>query len=356
MAYEHVLWERTLAEVESSGHAVLCTVIHTHGSSPRESGTRMVMGTRGTVAGTVGGGCAEAEVAVLARKLLAGHAQARQLELDLAGDLNDDQAQQCGGTMSVFVERMDKRDLATLKALVQAERGAGGWVVSRISSDDTQIRLAFEQTSQAVMQRIGGDFSPEAVEDKPALIDGSHGRFFVQFVGRSEALFIVGSGHVAVPLSDFALRLGYRVTVIDDRPEYASREHFSGAAHIEIGEHAQLLARQPINAQSSIVIVTRGHRHDELALRAALATHARYIGMIGSKRRAIETLKRLAADGFDPGRLADVRTPVGLDIGAQSPEEIALAIMAEVVACRRGGSGMPLRDRRPGGGTQPQFR
>jgi xanthine dehydrogenase accessory factor len=132
------------------------------------------------------------------------------------------------------------------------------------------------------------------------------------------------------------------VTVIDDRPEYADPKRFPEAERVIRGRFEEVLAAYPLDATTYVVTVTRGHRHDEASLRCVIGRGAAYVGMIGSRRRAAAVLQHLREEGLDPAALAEVRTPIGLDIGAESPEEIAVSIMAEIVMHRRGGTGAPL--------------
>ena len=161
-------------------------------------------------------------------------------------------------------------------------------------------------------------------------------------------LVIAGAGHVGASLARLAALVGYRVTLIDDRREFVKRELFSSESEQSIDlvaadDWSQAMSGAIGNGRGvSVAIVTRGHKQDEDCLRAATSASLDYIGMIGSKRRTNIVLDKLREEGADDGRLRKVRAPIGLDIGAVSPEEVALAILAEIVAERRRGSGLPL--------------
>lgn len=161
------------------------------------------------------------------------------------------------------------------------------------------------------------------------------------------ALVIVGAGHVARPLCRIGAMLGFRVTVLDDRPEFATRERFPEAEEVRAADFADPFAGVRLEGDSYLVLVTRGHKYDFEALRDVLRRPAlpAYVGMIGSRRRTRAALEQLARDGIDVERLEAVHAPVGLDLGGETPEEIAVAVAAELVMARRGGSGVPLRDR-----------
>lgn len=157
-------------------------------------------------------------------------------------------------------------------------------------------------------------------------------------------LIVVGGGHVGLALATFGEQLGFAVTVIDDREDFANRERFPMAEHVLFGEIDEQLDSITLDQTAHVVLVSRGHRQDEIALRHAVAQQPGYLGMIGSQRRTATVLQHLTDEGFDPAALAAVSTPIGLDIGAETPEEIALSILAEIVMLRRGGTGARMRD------------
>ncbi len=160
-------------------------------------------------------------------------------------------------------------------------------------------------------------------------------------------LVIVGAGHIARPLCAVGALLGFRVTVLDDRPEFATRERFPEATRVLRADFADPFRDVAIHAGTHLVLVTRGHKYDFEALRSLLRgpRAPAYVGMVGSRRRVRAALEQLVREGVPRERLAAVHAPIGLDVGAETPEEIAVAIAAEIVLLRRGGTGAPLRDR-----------
>ena len=184
-----------------------------------------------------------------------------------------------------------------------------------------------------------------------------HFQVMLEVHERPATLVVVGGGHVGKALSVIGDLCGFSVTVIDDRPEYANAERFPEADKVIRGRFDEVLRDLPVDRSTYIVCVTRGHKHDETSLRQVVGKPAAYIGMIGSRRRVSAVLQHLVEEGADPEAVARVRTPIGLDIGAETPEEIAVAIMAEVIQVRRGGSGQPLlKARRPVKGVAPAER
>lgn len=173
-------------------------------------------------------------------------------------------------------------------------------------------------------------------------IQGGDVEIFFEVLQRAPRLVIVGAGHIAMPLARMAKLLDFEVVVLDDRPEYASPERFPDADQVLVGPFRETLAQVPIHADTCIVLVTRGHVHDRACLEQVLDSPACYIGMIGSKLRVRTVMRHLKEGGRDVSKLRRVHAPIGLDIGSQTPAEIALAIMAEIVNVRRGGKAPSL--------------
>lgn len=165
---------------------------------------------------------------------------------------------------------------------------------------------------------------------------------FLEVLEPQPQLLIVGAGHIAVPLAQFGKMLGYEVVVLDDREKYANVERFPTADRVIAADFGTTLQDFPITPATYVVIITRAHTYDEESLRIILHKPWAYLGMIGSRRRVQTVLRTLAGEGYDQERLGDIRAPIGLDLGSETPEEIALSIVAEVAAVRRGGSGQPL--------------
>jgi xanthine dehydrogenase accessory factor len=173
-------------------------------------------------------------------------------------------------------------------------------------------------------------------------VEGGDVDLFFEVLAQPPRLIIVGAGHIAVPLAHMAKLLDFEVVVLDDRPEYAQPERFPEVDRILVGPYAETLAQLPINPDTYVVLVTRGHVHDQACLERVLGSEAAYIGMIGSKRRVRTVMERAHAAGHEPAKLQRVFAPIGLDISAETPAEIAVAIMAEIVNVRRGGRGASL--------------
>jgi len=205
----------------------------------------------------------------------------------------------------------------------------------------TALALAHFRHHDTRLARLDATFAEVSGRHQPSTID-----LLLEVVEPPPSVLIVGAGHIGRALCRLAADAGFAVTVIDDRPDYADPEKLPGASSVICDEIGAAIDRAPIGSQTSVVLVSRGHKQDELALRRAVLRPAGYVGMIGSKRRTSTVLRHLAEEGYPREALDRVRTPIGLDIGAETPEEIAVSILAEIILVRRGGTGQPMYYRR----------
>jgi xanthine dehydrogenase accessory factor len=189
------------------------------------------------------------------------------------------------------------------------------------------------RTREAAVVRY--DLSDSVSEDS-GLICGGQMEVFIEPLDPSPRLFIAGAGHVSAHLARIAAGAGFAVHIVDDRARFASRERFPDAATVDAAEIATFLAAADLPPAGFVVIVTRGHAHDLAAMRAIAGRDLRYVGMIGSRAKVARIMDTLAAEGVPPDWLKAVRAPIGLRIGAVTPEEIAVSIVAELIAVRRG--------------------
>ena len=361
------LWDRAEALLADGKSFVLATIIRTRGSVPREVGAKMVVPPEGQPFGTIGGGCGEGEVLRRAYPVLEQNLPPRIVEVDLTGDFDQDVIQVCGGLMDVALDVWrpeDHRELAhSLAEATRARRptalvtaldalggslspgakgclsvGRGGPAVSpTLSLDQTLVETFSASVTDGKSQLFAVSPQGQAVEEVVARRE-DWPRVFVDVQSGQQTLIIAGAGHIAQPLCEIAHLMGFRTIVVDDRWAFANAERFPHAADIRVGPFGQVLDSLEINEQTFVVVVTRGHVHDEESVRVALHKSPAYLGMIGSKRRAKTTLERLAEQGFSPEQLSRIHTPMGLDIAAETPAEIAVAIAAEIVRARHRGS------------------
>lgn len=256
-----------------------------------------------------------------------------------------------------------------LPAALEARARGEGAVIVTLIADRRDIR-ARPGTRMVIFEsgRVEGAIDPlfdpllvteaaEALETQASrmrsyVLDDAGGRrarlqegvldVFFEVLHRPPLLVVVGCGHIAVPLVKLAKLIDFEVVAIDDRPEYATRERFPDADNILVGPYPEMLGRVPIDSGTYIVLVTRGHVHDQACLEQVLGSPAAYIGMIGSKHRVRTVLRHLEEEGIDPPRLQRVYAPIGLDIASHTPAEIAVSIIAEIISVRRGGKAPSL--------------
>jgi len=240
--------------------------------------------------------------------------------------------------MVVRVEGATPRDVGT-KMVVYADGRTAG-TVGGGKVEALVIREAVEAIQQGASRLV--HYALRDAEAGDPGICGGEVDVFLDVAVPKPTLLVVGAGHVAVPVAEIGHLCEFRVVVVDDRPDVVSEDRFPHAERIA-ADIVDTLKGWPIGPQTHIVIVTRGHAQDEDALRTVIGSSAGYIGMIGSRHKVRAVLDRLRADGVDEALIRRVRTPIGLDIGAETPAEIAVSILAEVLMLRQGRSGQPMR-------------
>jgi xanthine dehydrogenase accessory factor len=282
----------------------MCVLVRARGSTPQAAGAKMLVLADGRTIGTLGGGCVEAEVRSRALAQLAAGTPANLYDFRLDHDYGWDDGLICGGVMDVHVRVLDRSDLPRFESLLQDLRSGASidFVVPLESTDEQKAYV-------------------ETVRPPPKLV-------------------IAGGGHVGQSLGMLAAALDFRLTVIDDRPGYVTADRFPCAADRIVGDIETELLKAAIDPQTYVVIVTRGHRNDGRALAAVVNSVAKFVGLIGSKRKIKTIFDDLMQQGVALEKIARVHAPIGLEIGAVSPAEIAVSIAAELVAVRRGRDGM----------------
>lgn len=353
-----------LKEAVDTGQTVaLATIIRTAGSTPREVGAKMMIHPEGRHAGTVGGGCGEAEVLRQALDVIASR-QAAIVRVDLTGEISLESDGICGGVMEVLVEPWPPADEEPAHWRPLLERLAGGeaagpWALAtRLPPAPVQHLLITPDELDAIQERshaFGRAVERLLAERRSGLVTllDSGETWFVDVHRARPTVVIAGAGHIAVPLAQMAKMLDFRVIVIDDRPTFVNPARFPTADQLICDHFDKALRSLSIDPDTYIVIITRGHQHDVTCLRAVIRSPAGYIGMIGSRRRVRGVFELLEQEEGIPRELLErVHAPIGLDIGAKTPAEIALSILAEIVKVYRGGQAVSLsqylRGQRPG--------
>ena len=300
------LLTQIIQRVERAERFGVCVVAATRGSTPQKSGAIMVVLLGAQTLGTIGGGCVEAEVRVRTLQMMEAGGTAL-LNFNLDHDHGWDDGLVCGGNMTVAVQI-----LGTAESVAP-------------------YRAARDRL-------LEGEAADLNISVQDAQSNWSH---FVLPIPPPPRLIIAGAGHVGSALALIAQQMGFAVTVIDDRADYASAARFPGAL-CRVGAVETELGEIQINAHTYVVIVTRGHRRDALALAAVIGSPAAYIGLIGSKRKVITIYQELQLQAVSSEAISRVHAPIGLDIGAVTPAEIAVSIAAELIAVRRAKQGPPF--------------
>lgn len=339
--------DRWRAEGVAVGRAML---VRAHGSAPRPEGAVLLATADGRIAGSVSGGCVEAAVVVDIEEVRRT-GQARVLEYGFSDEVARDAGLACGGRIDVLVEpdvRPEVVDAATARGraviTVLPANGTPG-LVDRVvvvsedgmvdgSAGDAQVDRSLAQAAQHALE-IG----------RSRVVEAGDRTYFVEVFARRPRLVIVGAVQVAIPLVSMARTLGYETIVIDGRSAFATAERFPGVDRLVVGWPDDVAGEIALGPADSVAVLSHDPKFDEPAIVEALRRGCRYVGAIGSRRTQADRRSRLAAAGVSESDLARLRGPIGLDLGGRDPAETALAIMAEVVAARFGGSGMPMRDR-----------
>ena len=314
------VWRAAADLIREGASGALATVARVRGSTPVPAGTKMLVGAEGRLIGSVGGGCVEAEVigaALEAQRRRAPTLLTHHLNADIAGDLG----LSCGGTVDIFVEPL-VAEQAYVGVLESAATAESGLVRTATDWNTGGPIKTFEQLTDA---RAGA-----------AATLSRDGRFVEERLLLAPRVFVFGAGHVGAAIARAAAAAGFRVVVIDDRAEYADPTRFPNGVDVLASDVDGALARYPLLAADAVVIATRGHRNDALILERVATSPAGYVGLLGSRRKKVVVTKGLKSAGVPAKSLQRVRVPVGLAIGAVTPEEIAVSVVAELIAWRRG--------------------
>lgn len=309
-----------LSEWTRAGEEIaVATVVETWGSSPRPLGSKMVVTRSGKMAGSVSNGCIEGAVFEEAQKVLKA-GEPKVAAFGVADDVAFDVGLACGGHIEVFVQPLGR---------------------------------VHEQLIEMLQRNVPATLRTNLVTGEVELVEGApsgselarrEGDMFVEPFRRPAHLIIIGAIHIAIPLHRLAKLMGYRVTIVDARARFATKERFPEADELIVAWPDEAMARLSIDNSSYVVILTHDPKFDLPALRSVLGKQAGYVGAIGSRKTNQNRFDTLRAEGFTEEQLAQVHGPIGLDLGGRGAEETALGILAEITTVRFGGSGAFKRD------------
>ena len=350
--------EKSLIELEQGKKIVLATVVNTKGSTPQKIGSKLLIRKDGSTIGTLGGGCVEGDIWFESKTMLEENTpeESRYREYTLNQELAEEEGLVCGGTMFFLLDKLEpnKSNIAYLRTLQNSLNGKEGGksLITLVDSTNNKIMTGtkkifdFDQTSNIKNDEIFAD--PNQIEDVinnrqnkcVKLEDGNE--WYVEMYTTPSTLLICGGGHIANSLAPLAHKLNFNVWITDDRKEFANRNRFPNAERIVNDLPENALKSLPVTENTYIIIATRGHRYDLVATQAAVSTNAKYIGLLGSMRKAILVSEDLLKNGIPEDKVKAIRSPVGLDLRGRSPDEIAVSIIAEMLMIREGGTGLSM--------------
>lgn len=327
----------------------VATVIQTWGSAPRGVGSKMALTPAGNLSGSVSGGCVETSVFEAGLEVIETSTP-QLLHFGVADETAWEVGLACGGTIEVFVEKLTEPVLQFWRKVVAQElaaavatviRGNAAWLGKKMllnelgetSGDD--LPFALPQLKAALET---GQSSRQTIPSPPHSLTASSNEleFFIEAHIPAPQLICIGAGHISIALTQIAKIVGYRTTVIDPRTAFANTERFPHVDRLMAQWPNDAMKQVPLSRGTAIAALTHDPKIDDIALIAALNSNAFYIGALGSKKTHAQRIERLKAAGLSDAALARIHAPIGLDIGARTPEEIALAVMAEIVGGGRG--------------------
>jgi xanthine dehydrogenase accessory factor len=346
----------TIDKLSEKGRTgVVATIIRQTGSAPRGTGTKCLILDDGSLVGTIGGGILEARTLEAAREIFDTGLPVR-LYFSLQGSDVAGTDMLCGGQVEVFLEPVSARNPTHIKIFRMAgkslSQGGGGLLITLIDREKWQRagvpKMFLGKDGEKVGSLQGAQGIEDALFEKSGKLmrsrnlslfsmrddQGNLSEVLVEPVVADSFLYVFGAGHVSKQIVPLANRVGFHVAVIDDREEFADPGLFPEADEIHCTPFEGVMESLVIDKSAFVVIVTRGHVHDKTVLAQSLKTGAKYIGMIGSRRKRDIIYQKLLEEGFTQKDIGRVHSPIGLDIGAETPEEIAVSIVAELIQVR----------------------
>lgn len=337
--------EYAISLLEDGQPVVLAQIVRQVGSAPRSLGSRCLIHQDGSIFGTIGGGLLEFKVQQRAVELFEeGKSEIYPFHMTSEDVAKSDMC--CGGIVDIYIEPMspDNRDnlkllKRTLELINNNEKGTLlSFLANGLGSGCTERRMLVAADG-AVMGHIpqcSDRVIDWAATNKARLFVGSEPDHlvFADPINTASELVLCGAGHVANCVAPLAKMAGFRVVVVDDREEFSNLERYPSADNVQVLSFDSMFDHIAVTDKSYIAILTRGHAHDRTVLKAALSTDAAYIGMVSSSRKRELLFNSLEDEGFGRAQLEQIRTPIGLDIAAETPEEIAISIVAEMIKIR----------------------
>lgn len=335
------MFNKLLQTLESGRPAVLVTVVASSGSTPRGAGARMLITDEGRIAGTIGGGAVEYRSELMAAEVLKDKNSHLHPFLLHKNDV-EDLGMICGGDVQVYFSYMDpakERNKLLAKQIIRMiDSNETSWILLDITEGDGGEMCIFGQDSGAVCGQIPNGLS-DRLSYKPVQIESGGRKYYCEKLVQAGKVYIIGGGHVAQALVPILSSVDFPCVIVEDREEYCRPELFKGLAETILAPIDHLNRAVTITKNDYICIMTRGHKNDEIAEAQALETKACYIGVIGSRKKIAGVNARLKERGWKDEDLKRITTPIGLDIKAETPAEIAISITGQLIQVRAGLTG-----------------
>jgi xanthine dehydrogenase accessory factor len=351
------LYAEIMKALEKREKVALATLVSRVGSAPRGVGAKYLIKEDGTSFGSIGGGCVEAEVWQGAQEVME-KGKGGVLHFKLTAEQLAEGGLICGGNIDIFVEPLSEEFLNIYREVAKIKQKGGAAILATLISVDhafpkggssklllrsTGEKVGFLMDGEGLEQKIQNEARTLFNEKRPRVLawrserEGSpwnEMELLLEPILSEPTVYIFGAGHISQQLTPLVKRVDFKVTVIDDRDMFANRERFPDADEVIVSEFERCFERINIDETSYIVIVTRGHLYDGFVLEQAIKTGASYIGMIGSKKKIRVLFQNLIDKGIPGEALERVYAPIGLDINSETPEEIAISIVAQLVKVR----------------------
>jgi xanthine dehydrogenase accessory factor len=348
------IYQEIYRELTQGREVILATIIRQKGSSPRSQGTQFLIRADGTFFGSIGGGRLEADVLTAAPDLFSKRKN-QMIYFRLRGEEVAETEMICGGEVDVYLEHLSDQDSEQRevfkKILGVRQQGRPCLIATLLEDEGSEVQkptkvlydpeeipgLGTASWITPVIQQL-----PQVLESNQAtllatVLEGKEKKIFLEPLIAPSIVYIFGAGHISLSLCPLVKMVGFQVVIFDDRGEFANSQRFPEADEIVVRPFEQILHEVSFGPNAFIVVVTRGHLHDHQILRKVLKGAPRYIGMIGSRHKREAVFKALREEGFSEKQIRSVYSPIGLDIQAETPEEIAVSITAELIQVRAQG-------------------
>jgi len=347
------VFDAAIKEIKSNKKFVISTVTRTQGSTPQKPGAKLLVREDGSGVGTLGGGCVEGDIWFASSEKIKREESAEVRPYELNEDLAAKDGLVCGGTMHFMIDPIDNKlefefFLDEIKKAYNGDKPVAlVQVLESKKKEEISKKILIREDGSKSGQLISEEIDEKLVKESRDLLALGKNKtlafderlFYLEAFTTPPKLLIAGGGHVSKAIANLAKPLGFELNIFDDRDEFANKERFPEADDVKVASYGEGFDKFDVNANTFIIIATRGHRQDDTATKAALNTNASYVGLLGSKRKTILIIEKLLSEGIDEHTFNKLKAPVGINIGARTPEEIAISIISEILSFRLGGNG-----------------